>query len=83
MPFTSTNTFRLTTFQHIDIDCSAVEPTVSLQSEFAPLLGWLQTVPRRSAIHVTLRFATGRPAGRKLKALFQSMGCTVSMKTVF
>jgi hypothetical protein len=80
MPITSTNTFSLSTIQHVDIDCSAV---ANSSQELAPLIGWVQTVPQRSNIHVTLRFATANATGRRLKSIFQSLGCRVIMKTVF
>lgn len=83
MPITSTNTFRLFTTQHVDIDCSTVSQNQPLQEQFAQLLGWVQSIPQRSAVHVTLRSATGSVTGRKLKSLFQSLGCTVMMKTAF
>jgi len=83
MPITSTNTFRLFTIQHVDIDCSSVSGDVRLQDQFAQLLSWVQSIPQRSAVHVTLRSATGSVTGRKLKSIFQSLGCTVMMKTSF
>lgn len=83
MPITSTSTFSLSTIQHLDIDCSAVRYDALINDELTQLLKWIQSVPLRSAIHVTLRHATGSATGRKLKSMFQSLGCTVTMKTVF
>jgi hypothetical protein len=79
MPITSTNTFSLSTIQHIDIDCSAIRG----EAELSDLINWVRSVPRRSAIHVRLRFATGSPSGRKVRHMFQSLGCTVNMTTDF
>ena len=83
MPITSTNTFRLFTIQHVDIDCRALPSDVQLQDQLSQLIGWVQSVPQRSQVHVMLRGATGNVTGRKLKSMFQSLGCTVSMKTAF
>lgn len=80
MSITSTHTFSLSTIQQIDIDCSAVSSS-SIRDEFAPLIQWVQTVPERSSVHVTLRSATGSISARKLKSVFQSLGCTVRMRT--
>ena len=83
MPITSTNTFRLFTTQHVDIDCSTLRTDTRIQDQLAQLIGWVQSMPVRSAVHVTLRSATGSITGRKLKSVFQSLGCTVIMKTAF
>jgi hypothetical protein len=79
MPITSTNTFSLSTVQQIDIDCSAIRG----EAELSDLINWVRSVPTRSAIHVRLRFSTGSPAGRKVRHLFQALGCTVNMTTDF
>jgi hypothetical protein len=83
MPITSTNSFSLATIQEIDIDCSAVRNDAVLAEEFGSLIGLVKSSPKRSAVHVKLRFATASVTGRKLKSIFQSLGCTVTMKTAF
>lgn len=83
MPITSTNTFSLSTIQRVIIDCAAIRGGLSLGEELGELFGWIQSMPHRSAIHVTLRHATASVPGRKLKSMFQSLGCTVIMQTSF
>ncbi len=83
MPITSTNTFSLATVQHITVDCSALEHDSSAKDELTNILGWIRSRDRRSNIHVSLRFATKSITGRKVRTMFQSLGCTVSMKTDF
>jgi hypothetical protein len=83
MPITSTNTFSLATIQQIDIDCAAVRSDAKLDEEFASLFAWVRTAPKRSAVHVRLHSATASITGRKLKSMFQTLGCTVTMQMVF
>ncbi len=82
MPITSTNSFTLATIQRLTIDCSALQ-TPTADQEIEALLEWAQTVRMRSSIHVTLRFSTNNPLGRKVRSRFQSLGCTVRMQTQF
>jgi hypothetical protein len=83
MPITSTNTFSLSTVQQLIIDCSAIRSDTSVDQQLSDLISWISTVPQRSHVHVTLRFATGSATGRKIRSRFQSMGCRVSMQTDF
>lgn len=82
MPITSTNTFTLATIQRLIIDCSVIQNT-SAHQDIEELLAWVQTIHMRSNIHVTVRFSTGNPVGKKIRTKFQSLGCRVSMQTTF
>lgn len=83
MPITSTSSYSLSTIQRVVIDCAALRSDRSLTEELEQLLGWVRSVPQRSAVHVTLRHATASVTGRRLKSVFQSLGCTVIMQTAF
>lgn len=83
MPITSTSTFSLSTIQRVVIDCAALASGRSATDELGELLGWVRSVPQRSAVHVTLRHATANATGRRLKSIFQALGCTVTMQTAF
>jgi hypothetical protein len=82
MPIATTNTFQVSTVRFLDIDCSAAI-SQSAQEDIRTMIGWVESQPKRRSIHVILRFATSNPTGRKLKTLFQALGCTVSMRTCF
>ena len=81
MPITTTNSFALVTLQRLVVDCAMVNEKPEADQDLSRLITWMKTQPRTSQMHVMLRSATSNPTGRKLKSVFQSLGCTVSMLT--
>jgi|GEM_PF-2345163 len=83
MPITSTKSFSLQTIQHLVIDCAAVRRQPEIQRELSTLLHWMKENKTQSSVHVTLHSATANATGRKLKSVFQALGCVVTMKIAY
>jgi len=63
--------------KHIVIDWSDMEDT---EQDIDSMIGWVQSYPNRSDIHVYLGKARQRMIGRKLQGALQSLGCTVTTR---
>lgn len=63
--------------KHIVIDWSDMEDN---EQNIDSMIGWVQSYPNRSDIHVYLSKAKQRIIGRKLQGALQALGCTVTTR---
>lgn len=74
------------TFQpNVVLDCSEVSlsDTDEKGSELSKLIDWVQTFPKRNAVHVFLRMSIRDRSARTMRNTLQALGCRVTARSSF